>query len=136
MSSLETQKDFEAFIAEMQIDRDLMNAQVHDERDQVPFPPGPWPVEVRPSTLHGLGLFATRGIEYGELIAPARFFGMRTPAGRYTNHHPEPNAEALASGADILLVCIRKIPAGAEVLLNYRQVLAVNLASFDGAPER
>lgn len=131
MGQISALDDFELLLFELCIDRALMEAQVSETRDLVPFPPGQWSVKVCASPVHGLGLFATRGISAGEQIAPARYRGMRTPAGRYTNHHPRANAIAVADGDDILFIANQPIASDAEVVVNYRQVLAVNLAIGD-----
>lgn len=119
--------DFAAFLVEYQVDTDLMNEQIQNTADQVPFPPGGWPLELKPSGVHGLGLFATHRIEAGALIAPARVASMRTPAGRYTNHSPCPNAHMARRGDDIDLIASMDVEQGAEVLVDYRAALAVNL---------
>lgn len=121
-------EDFAAFVIEYRVNMELMDQQVRNTFDQVPFPAGDWPLEVKASGVDGLGLFATAPIKEGALIAPARVSECRTPAGRYTNHSPNPNARmALRSYADIDLVATRDIAAGEEVFINYRAALAVTL---------
>jgi len=69
----------------------------------------------------------------GDLIAPARIAGMRTPAGRYTNHSNTPNsAMILTACGDINLIALRDIEGckggdnGEEITIDYRQALALS----------
>lgn len=93
-------------------------------------------VEVRPSSIHGMGVFATDEIHRGERIG--RYVGYRTQhdgryvlwvAGdkeewrgyrgygrlRFLNHHHQPNSEF--RGMD--LFAIRNIQPGEEVTFHY-----------------
>lgn len=115
--------DFQGFLTEYAVDTALMQLQVQDESDQTPFS-GAQLVEVKASGIDGQGVFMTQPIAAGQVIAVARVEGKRTPAGRYTNHAPFPNAEMRLAGADVELVALTNIDAGNEVLVDYRQVLA------------
>jgi hypothetical protein len=77
-------------------------------------------VEVKPSEIEGVGLFATKEFKQGEKIMQATINGMRTQAGRFTNHHPEPNAEPVLSGGDFHLIAKRDI-SNEEITTSYRQ---------------
>ena len=102
--------------------------------DQIPFPYGSYKCKRGVSAIEGYGMRATANIQPGEVIAPARLAGKRTPAGRYTNHSPEPNArfEPLPNG-DLLLVATAAIEGcrggrdGEEITIDYRQAVAANL---------
>lgn len=94
------------------------------------FPYGEYKVMVAPSHIEGHGLFATGNIAAGEAIAPARLNGMRTPAGRFTNHAKVPNAMMVGAGnGDIYLFALRDIKGcagaelGEEITVNYRLTL-------------
>jgi hypothetical protein len=94
--------------------------------DLIPFPYGTYSVMVKPSPIHGMGLFATAPIKKGDFIAPGRIDGMRTPAGRYTNHSAVPNAEMVMDGTgDVGLYATEDIGGntggliGDEILVNY-----------------
>jgi len=94
--------------------------------DLIPFPDGDYSCIVVDSKIHGKGLFATAPISKGQVIAPARVSGKRTPAGRYTNHGILPNAkmEMLPNG-DVLLMATEDIRGsyggtnGEEVTVDY-----------------
>ena len=80
------------------------------------------------SEIHGVGLIATRDFQMGEVIAPAWSHGMRTPAGRFTNHQKNPNSRPqLGIGVDptIDLVASKEILAGEEITLDYRQSIEI-----------
>lgn len=84
-------------------------------------------VEVKPSEIHGDGLFSTKAIEPHSLVCIARLGDKRTIAGRYTNHSPNPNAAFLFSGDNIGLVSLQDIEPGDELLVNYRDALSLQL---------
>lgn len=106
--------------------------QSENEEDQIPFPPGDYKVMVGNSAIEGKGLLATANIEKDEFIAPARINGKRTPAGRYTNHSPTPNAEMRKMQDDIYLVALSEIHgcrggfSGEEITVDYRKCLQIN----------
>lgn len=121
-------KDFAEVLVEYRINEELMNQQVRNTADLGPFPPGDWPVEVKPSCVDGVGLFATAPIKAGAQIAPARIGNFRTPAGRFTNHSPNANAHmARQKYAGIYLMATRDIAAGEEIFIDYRAALAVTV---------
>jgi hypothetical protein len=124
--------DFHLAIAEYGLDPDTVRRISEDPSDQIPFPVGSYKVMVGPSPIEGKGLFATAAIAEGEMIAPGRLDGMRTPAGRYTNHSKRPNAvAALADNGDIHLFATCDIVGckggdlGDEITLDYRQGLSL-----------
>jgi len=89
-------------------------------------------VVVSDSPIEGRGLFATGAIASGEVIAPARIEGKRTPAGRFTNHAKSPNAKMVArTDGDIDLVAISEIKGclggqpGDEITVCYREAARV-----------
>jgi hypothetical protein len=103
------------------------------ESDQVGFGLGTCLVKTGPSSIEGVGLFATADIKSGELICPARVGGMRTPAGRYTNHAKHPNAKMQINQiGDVDLIALRDIHGckggmdGEEITIDYRSALALS----------
>lgn len=90
-------------------------------------------VQVGNSPIEGKGLFATAPFNIGDVIAPARIAGLRTIAGRYTNHAKLPNATAVRyANGDISFQAIQYISGnkggqlGDEITVDYRQVVSVN----------
>ena len=80
-------------------------------------------LEVRESAIQGLGLFARRLFKAGEVIAPALFKGLKTEAGRYTNHAAKPNAKMIVHDENnIDLVATRDIQ-DEEITTDYRETL-------------
>jgi SET domain-containing protein len=84
------------------------------------------------SKIDGKGVFATGNIEEGEVIAPARINGKRTPIGRYTNHSKNINAiMLLRDNGNIDLVAKKAINGcqggnlGEEITIDYRQALSL-----------
>lgn len=72
------------------------------------------------SDIEGIGIFSSTGIDKGDIVMAALLGGMRTQAGRYTNHSGSPNASMQYIGEDIYLVAISDIPKGEELTTNYR----------------
>lgn len=125
--------DYLAMLEETGFSHETARAQSENEDDQRPFPFGGWRVKTAPSSIEGTGLFATSPFVAGELIAPARISGYRTPAGRYTNHSKEPNAEMVMRwNGNIDLCALRPISGchggqdGEEITIDYRQALSLS----------
>ena len=120
-------KDFRAMLDEIGVPPEVVRAQSENEDDQVPFPSYIKDLRVMTSPIEGNGFFASSDIQAGEIIAPARINGMRTPAGRYTNHALDPNAKmVLKDDGDFDLVAIKNIggckggDSGEEITIDYR----------------
>ncbi|WP_175691676.1 SET domain-containing protein-lysine N-methyltransferase [Burkholderia anthina] len=119
--------DYAKFLAEYGLTQEFVTRLVENEADQVPMPLSFDALELRSSPIAGVGMFAVRDIGKGDTIAPSRIEGKRTPAGRYINHAPSPNAVFVpASGGDLLVRAVRAIRAGEEVTIDYRQAMSIN----------
>jgi len=127
-----TPADFPAVLEQLRLTAEQVQEESERPTDLAPFPPGAYKVKVGPSQIQGQGLIATADIEPGEIICPALWQGMRTPAGRYTNHASDPNAHPWAApdGA-VYWVAHRAISGcrggqdGEEVTIDYRAAVAV-----------
>lgn len=126
-------EDYARVLDEAGIGAEAARAQAENEADLIDMPASGARVRIAPSPIEGRGVFVTSPVEAGELIAPARIGGRRTPAGRFTNHSCSPNARmVLGPGGDIDLVATRRISgclgggAGEEVTIDYRQALALS----------
>ena len=124
--------DYYAAIAQYGFDHDTVQTQVQNLDDQIDLPHGGYKIMVAPSKIDGKGVFATANLETGEIIAPARIAGKRTPAGRYTNHSKNPNAKMiLLDNGDVNLVAAMPIVGckggnlGEEITIDYRQALSL-----------
>lgn len=126
--------DFAKVIKQAGFSAETVRQQSENEDDQIPMPAGQGvKVTIRPSPIEGNGVFLSAPAEAGEVIAPARIAGMRTPVGRYTNHSLSPNAKFVKSDTgDIYLVATQRISgcaggnAGEEVTVDYRQALELS----------
>lgn len=124
---LTPQQDYRRFLSEFGLTEDVVRMVSDNPVDQIPMPPGTAKIERRQSSIDGEGMFATESASPGELLAPARIGGMRTPAGRFTNHSNRPNAEFRPRpNGDLDMVAIEPIEAGTEVVIDYRQAAEVN----------
>lgn len=108
-------------------------------QDVVPMPLGFDRVTLSNSFLHGTGMFTTCLVQAGELLAPARLHGLRTPAGRFTNHSARPNAvferiDKEKNNSDLNLVAIKIIHKGSEILIDYRQAVIVSGIGMTASP--
>jgi hypothetical protein len=118
-------EDYSVFLTQIGMSQPDMDRIVENEDDQIDMPEGYF-VEVKPSKIHGNGLFATKDFKAGELICPGRINGKRTPAGRYTNHSTNANVVPEKVGDDINAVALRDIYKGEELLVDYRASIRVN----------
>jgi len=119
------QNDYSLFLSQIGINQEEMDKIVTIESDLIEMPEG-HAVELRKSKIHGLGLFALKDFEVGEIICPGRLNGKRTPAGRFINHSFESNILPQLVGNDIYAVATRKIYANEELLVDYRASMRVN----------
>lgn len=126
--------DFLRVISMAGFTEEQVRQQSEFDGDQVPMPDGfGVKVTIRNSNIEGRGVFLSCQAEGGEVIAPARIGGMRTPVGRFTNHSMTPNAKFIKDDAgDVWLVAIRRIAGcqggsqGEEVTVDYRQALSIS----------
>lgn len=124
---LTPQEDYKQFLAETGLSKEAVETRSNSTADMVPMPPGVSKITRQKSAIEGDGMFATESVAPGDILAPARIDGKRTPAGRYTNHSNEPNAEFRpTSSGDLNLVALKPINEGTEVLIDYRQAGEVN----------
>jgi hypothetical protein len=89
-----------------------------NESDQISFDDNYF-VDVRPSQIHGLGIFATKDFKAGDRICPARIGAKRTPAGRYSNHSGNPNGEIGIYAGVVYFYAKNDIACGDEILTDY-----------------
>lgn len=130
----EDREDFDLVVKSSGFTHETVRTQSENPHDQIKMPEGFAPkFAVRDSAIEGKGVFLSAPAEAGEVIAPARIDGFRTPAGRYTNHAKNPNAKFVKDhGGDIWLVALRRIAGcaggnqGEEVTVDYRQALALS----------
>jgi hypothetical protein len=126
--------DFEYLLSSYGFNKEQVRSQAESEDDQIEFPfNSAAKFYVKKSSVEGVGAFLSSPAEAGEIIAPARISGLRTPAGRYVNHSMLPNAKfVLNNDGDIYLVATRYIngskggDGGEEVTVDYRQALSLS----------
>ena len=119
------QNDYSLFLSQIGINQEEMDKIVTIESDLMEMPEG-YAVELRKSKIHGLGMFALKDFEIGEVICAGRLNGKRTPAGRFINHSFESNILPQLVGDDIYAVATRKIHANEELLVDYRASMRIN----------
>jgi hypothetical protein len=124
--------DYYLAIAKYGFDHETVRKQTENVEDQIPMPFGDYKIMIANSNIDGKGVFATGNIEEGEVIAPARIDGKRTPIGRYTNHSKSINAiMVLRDNGNIDLVAKKAINGcqggnlGEEITIDYRQALSL-----------
>ena len=127
------QVDYRKVLVEFGFTEEQARSQSENTDDMMELPGGGYKIKVAASGIEGQGLIATAIIAAGEAIAPARLYGKRTIAGRYTNHSVNPNAKMVRSGSDIYLVATKQINGcrggldGEEITIDYRQALSLTL---------
>lgn len=121
--------DFADALADLGLEAAQVATESRRADDLCEFPAGEYRVQVARSPIEGHGLFATAPIAEGDVIAPGRIGGLRTPAGRYVNHGASPNAAVRARGeaGDLEFFALRAIEGsrggylGEEITVDYRQ---------------
>mgnify|MGYP001165373817 CR=1 FL=1 len=90
------------------------------------YKPLPNYLTIKQSKVHGLGLFATEDLPVGLHIGIThvkddRFEDgyIRTPLGGFFNHSEQPNVKAMPKDDYIILVVLKDIKAGEELVANY-----------------
>lgn len=126
--------DFLRFLLEFGLDPKTVREISENENDQIPMPEG-WNnnTSIRDSSIEGKGLFLSYPVLKDKIIVPARIEGLRTPAGRYTNHSQNPNCKFVKlDNGNIFLVSIRDIKGciggsvGEELTVDYRQAILLS----------
>jgi quercetin dioxygenase-like cupin family protein len=82
-------------------------------------------VDVRESSVEGLGLFSTRDFAENEIICPATISDKRSLAGRYSNHAVNPNCVMAYVDGTLMLTAARNIELGEELTTDYGATLAL-----------
>lgn len=131
-------EDFAKLIHDAGFTAEVVREQSENSEDQIAMPSGHGgKITIRQSPIEGHGVFLSSPAEEGELLAPARLDGKRTPVGRYTNHSSTPNAYfQIDEIGDIYLFSSRRISGavggsmGEEVTVDYRQALALSNAKI------
>lgn len=126
--------DFKSVISSFGMTEELVHSISVDESDLIEMPAGEGTkIVLRPSPIHGTGVFASASIEPFEVIGPALLDGHRTPIGRYANHSSDPNAFFVKNDSgDIYMMALKKISGckggfdGEEITLDYYQGLKLN----------
>jgi SET domain-containing protein len=89
------------------------------------YKPLPWFLTIRPSKIHGLGLFTKKYIPSDAVLGIShhkKFFQkelIRTPLGGFVNHSKKPNCKLVKSGHKYYLTTIKKIHPDQELTLKY-----------------
>jgi hypothetical protein len=86
-------------------------------------------VYVGESDIEGYGLFSSKTYGFGDFVCVARVEGIRTIAGRYTNHAKAPNAFFTWADGEIILIAAQKIKPDDEILVDYRAALSLQILS-------
>lgn len=133
----EDQADYRAFLAESGITEAQVRTVVDDRSDHADMPEGFDAAVVAPSPIEGCGMFATRTIQPGEHIGPARAGQCRTVLGRMTNHAKHPNCTFIAGpGLALEMFATRRIDQWQELTIDYRQAARVNPAAVQALQQQ
>ena len=117
--------DYSQMLVDLGLDDTSLARMAAVTEDRIPMPEGwAWPFEIKPSPIHGEGVFATEPLAVGARVGPVRIGLNRTPLGYLTNHSGTPNAITCGredGGGD--LVTLRAIAEGEEITIDYRQAV-------------
>lgn len=120
-------QDYQLFLSQIGLSQDEMDAIVKSEDGVIELTDSNSAIELRDSRIHGKGLFSLQEFQTGDFICSGRINGVRTLAGRFINHSPNPNAATVKSGSGNLgAVALRSIHKNEEITLDYRTSMRIN----------
>ena len=96
---------------------------ISERRIEVSYKPLPDNLELRPSEIHGYGVFALEDIPAGKMLGLSHIQSpelIRTPLGGYINHSMNPNCIRILEGNRWYLQSIQDIEDGEELTLMYK----------------
>ena len=96
---------------------------ISERRIEVTYRPLPDNLELKPSEIHGYGVFAVVPISQGESLGLSHINApelIRTPLGGYINHSMNPNCMRIQEGNRWYLTAISDIRVGEEITLMYK----------------
>ena len=96
---------------------------ISEGRIEVTYRPLPDNLELRPSEIHGYGVFALEDIPAGKMLGLSHIQSpelIRTPLGGYINHSMNPNCIRILEGNRWYLQAIADISEGEEITLMYK----------------
>ena len=96
---------------------------ISERRIEVTYRPLPDNLELRPSEIHGYGVFALEDIPAGQMLGMSHINApelIRTPLGGYINHSMNPNCIRISEGNRWYLQSIQDIEEGEELTLMYK----------------
>ena len=96
---------------------------ISERRIEVSYSPLPNNLELRPSDIHGYGVFAVAPIPAGKVLGMTHIESpelIRTPLGGYINHSMNPNCIRIQEGNRWYLQTIQDISEGEEITLMYK----------------
>ena len=96
---------------------------ISERRVEVSYSPLPNNLELKPSDIHGYGVFASEDIPAGDMLGMTHIESpelIRTPLGGYINHSMNPNCIRISEGNRWYLQTIQDISEGEEITLMYK----------------
>ena len=96
---------------------------ISERRIEVTYKPLPDNLALRPSEIHGYGVFALEDIPAGKVLGLSHIQSpelIRTPLGGYINHSMNPNCIRILEGNRWYLQSIQDIEEGEEITLMYK----------------
>ena len=96
---------------------------ITERRIEVSYRPLPDNLELKPSSIHGYGVFAVEPISQGDYLGLSHINApelIRTPLGGYINHSMNPNCIRIPEGNRWYLQAIADISIGEEITLMYK----------------
>ena len=96
---------------------------ISERRIEGTYKPLPDNLELRPSEIHGYGVFALEDIPAGQMLGLSHIQSpelIRTPLGGYINHSMNPNCIRILEGNRWYLQSIQDIEEGEEITLMYK----------------
>jgi len=120
--------DFDKFLEEERLTPEALEhakAVVHFDKW---FPASELLLEIKPSPIEGVGVFAKVNLEEGTNVGTGRILGHWTELGRFMNHDANPNSvPVMTEPGKMDFLTTKFIGVGEELTCEYRNIKAVLL---------
>lgn len=123
-------EDYERVLLEYNMNEKWARMISENPRTLTAMPADEDGVDIHPSTIEGMGVFAARDFDPGECIGTVRIGSLRTPIGRFTNHSANPNSEFRVGGKGIEVYALKPINKGQEITVCYRLARKVSIEAI------
>ena len=123
-------EDYERVLLEYNMNEKWARMISENPRTLTAMPADENGVDIHPSVIEGMGVFAAKDFAPGDFIGTVRIGTLRTPIGRFTNHSANPNSEFRVGGKGLEAYARKSINKGQEITVCYRLARKVSVEAI------